>query len=81
MKEIFAFDGTCICLIGYFVSAHSCIFVKDSYLYCISSVFVIIIIFFALFALLFMRAKEREIRSFRIHYDDGNIFLFISVAD
>ena len=33
MNERFAFDDICICVIGYFVSVYSCIFVKDSYLY------------------------------------------------
>ena len=80
MIERFAFDGICICVFGYFVSAYFCIFVRDSYLY-----FICVCHnhhhLFCSSTLLFMRAKEREIRSFIIHYDDGNIFLFISVAD
>ena len=80
MNERFAFDDICICVFGYFVSAYFCIFVQNSYLY-----FICVCHnhhhLFCSSTLLFMRAKEREIRSFRIHYDDGNIFLFISVAD
>ena len=80
MNERFAFDDICICVFGYFVSAYFCVFVQNSYLY-----FICVCHnhhhLFCSSTLLFMRAKEREIRSFIIHYDDGNIFLFISVAD
>jgi hypothetical protein len=37
MIERFAFDGICICVFGYFVSAYFCIFVRDSYLYFIEA--------------------------------------------
>ena len=78
MTERFSFDDICVFL--YFVSAYFLYF-------CAEFLFVFICVchnhhhLFCSSTLLFMRAKEREIRSFRIHYDDGNIFLFISVAD
>ena len=80
MNERFAFDDICICVFGYFVSAYFCIFVQNSYLYfiCVCHNHHHLV---CSSTLLFMRAKEREIRSFRLHYDDGNIFLFISVAE
>ena len=79
MNERFAFDD--ICVFGYFVSAYFCIFVQDSCFYL--SVCHNHHIFFLLDPVIHENEGKRNHIMFliRIHYDDGNTVLFISVAD
>ena len=77
MNERFAFDD--ICVFGYFVSAYFCIFVQYSYFYFCHNHH----ISFLLDPVIHENEGKRNHIMFliRMHYDDGNTVLFISVAD
>ena len=79
MNERFSFDD--ICVFGYFVSTYFCILCRIPI--CILSVCRYYHIFFLLNPVIHENEGKRNQMMFlnRIHYDDGNTVLFISVAD